>query len=410
MQKSSSIELEKERVMSRTSILIIDDEPSIREVLQEFLQDEGYEVHLSANGKDALGVFAEVRPELVVTDLHMPGISGIDVISGIRKVNKETPIIVITGYGSLDTAIDAIRLNIFDFINKPIGLKEFKATLDRAREHIETGRKIQEELSSMHEQLALTQSRLTAFMDKMAESESVALTGRLIAGVLHNLNTPLSCILGHAELLHMTQPEVRELEAIKEQAHRMAEIIHSVLKKVKHPHMRQEERLDFNQILRDEVRFLEASPYFRFEIEKEWLLTERLPHFAGIAADFDQLFGNLLRNAAEAMKDQKNKKLTLSTCYDDNELMIIIRDNGPGIPRHLQDRLFQPFFSTKTQEVGISGSLGTGLGLYSCRQIVRQYGGTIEAVSSPGQGAAFVIRLPCGSHAPEDVKTADRAR
>jgi signal transduction histidine kinase len=396
--------------MSNTSILIIDDEPLVGEVLTEFLKDEGYDVHLSADGKEALGVFQEVRPELVITDLNMPGISGIDVIRGIREMSRDTPVIVITGYGSLDTAVDAIRLNVFDFISKPIVLKELKATLGRAREHIVTARKIQEELNSVRDPLALTQIRLTEFLKKMTESESVALTGRLLAGVLHNLNSPLTCIMGHTELLQETHPDVRELEIIQKEAHKMAEIIQSVLNKVRHPHVRQEEWLDLNQILKDEVRFLEASPYFRFEIEREWLLTELLPFFRGIAADFGQVFGNLLRNAAEAVRDQETKKLILSTSYDENEITITIRDNGPGIPNHLQDRLFQPFFSTKTKVVGISGTLGTGLGLYSCQQIVQQYGGSIQVISSPEHGAVFLIRLPHPSRAPVNLRTVDHAK
>jgi DNA-binding NtrC family response regulator len=124
--------------MSTTSVLIVDDEPSIRELFREFLQNEGYEVHVSGDGEEALGIFEELRPELVVTDLNLPGTSGISVISGIRKLNRKTPIIVMTGNGSEDTATDAIRLDVFDFISKPIGLKEFRATLGRAREYVES--------------------------------------------------------------------------------------------------------------------------------------------------------------------------------------------------------------------------------------------------------------------------------
>jgi signal transduction histidine kinase len=261
----------------------------------------------------------------------------------------------------------------------------------------------------MRDQIARTQTCLTESLKKMTESESVVLTGHLMAGVLHNLNATLTYIRGHAEVLHLTHPDVQELETIQGQAHKMTEIIQSALYKVRHPRVRQEEELDLNRILRDEVRFLEATPYFQFEISRRWLLTERLPLFRGIAADFGQLFGNLLRNATEAMRDQETKRLILSTSYDEHKIAITIRDNGPGIPQHLQDRLFLPFTSSKTNLAGISDSLGTGLGLYSCQQIVQRYGGTIQVISSPGQGAAFVIHLPRPAQAPVALRTAEHA-
>ena len=131
--------------MTSTSVLIVDDEPALGEMLRQFLQDEGYDVHLAPDGEEALAIFQKVRPELVLTDINLPGISGTEVIRAVRKLNQKTPIIVITGDESQEAVIDAIRHNVFGFISKPIWLKELKATLDRARECIATARKPQEE-------------------------------------------------------------------------------------------------------------------------------------------------------------------------------------------------------------------------------------------------------------------------
>jgi signal transduction histidine kinase len=380
--------------MSQTPVLIIDDEPSIREGLKEFLEDEGYDVHLAADGGEALGIFEKVYPDLVVTDLRMPGMPGIEVISRIKELRDDTAVIVITGHGTLQSAVAAIRLKVFDFIDKPIDLDQFKSTLDRARDGLQTARKVKEEMDSLWEQLALAQSHLNEYRQKMAEVEPLALAGRLMAGLLHNLTSPLSYIKGEAELLQMIHPEVENLEKIKEQARRMTRIIRTVLKRVKKSQDRQVEWLQLNTILEEEVLFLESHPFFRHEIEKEWHLADNLPLFNGTAADFGQIFGNILRNAAEAMKGQPTRKMVLCTSYNESEIIITIRDTGPGISREIRDRMFQPFFSTKIGEVGISGSFGMGLGLYSCQQLVQQYGGSIELVSSPGQGAVFRIHLP----------------
>jgi signal transduction histidine kinase len=381
-------------MMSQTPVLIIDDEPSIREGLKEFLEDEGYDVHLAADGGEALGIFQEVYPELVVTDLRMPGMPGIEVISRIKELKNDTAVIVVTGHGTLQSAVAAIRLKVFDFIDKPIDLDQFKSTLDRARDGMLTARKVKEEMNSLWEQLALAQSHLDEYRQKMAEVEPLALAGHLVAGLLHNLTSPLSCIKGEAELLRMIHPEVENLEKIQEQARRMTQIIRTVLKKVKKSQDRQVEWLQLNTILEEEVLFLESHPFFRHEIKKEWLLADDLPLFSGNTADFGQIFGNILRNAAEAMKHQSDRKMVLRTSHNESEIIVTIQDTGPGISREIRERVFQPFFSTKIDEVGISGSFGMGLGLYSCQQLVQQYGGSIELVSSPGQGATFSIHLP----------------
>ncbi len=379
--------------MLQTPVLIVDDEPAVLEGLQEFLEDEGYDVHLSVDGSDALKTFKRIRPELVVMDLRMPGMPGMEVIRRIREINAETAVLVISGYGSPENMADAIRLNVFDFLSKPIDLGEFKAALDRARDSMQASRKVQEEAESLKQQLNGAMEYLNQYQHKIAELESLALAGRLLAGILHNLNNPLNYISGETQILQMIHPEIKNLDRIDKQVCRMAQIIRSVLRKLQNSQVRREEWLDVNQLLEEEMTFLESHPYFH-DIEKEWMLSDDLPLIRGVAADFGQILGNLLSNAAEAMKGQKEKKLTLRTNQSDSEIIIAVQDNGPGIPFDLQDRIFEPFFSTKNKEVGISGGFGMGLGLYSCRQVVRQYKGAIEVMSNPGQGTTFIIYIP----------------
>jgi signal transduction histidine kinase len=375
-------------------ILVIDDEVSVLEGLKEFLEDEGYDVHLAKNGNEGIRVFNEVRPDLVVTDLRMPGLSGMEVIRQIKTANPQTAVIVITGYGSMETAVAAIRLRVFDFIGKPIDLVELRETLDRARQSVSVARRLDQELEAQKEQLSLTRLCLNEYREKLSEVESLALAGQHLAGILHNLISPLSYIMGHAQLLRMLHPEVERLEKIEAQAVRMEKIIGTILTKLKHSRSRQRELLQLNEILKEEVSFLEAYPFFKHEVRTCLDLAHELPEFEGLAADFSQLFGNLLRNAVEALQGQPRRELIITSCHDDCRICISIEDSGSGIAEHLYERIFQPFFSTKTSSVGVSGSLGTGLGLYSCRQLVLQYGGSIEVKSEPGHGTRFTVCLP----------------
>ena len=132
--------------MPGTPILIIDDEPGILDGLREFLEDEGYEVHQALEGKEAVEAFRTVSPDLVMADLCIPGMSGIEIIGEIRKLNEYTPVIVVTGYGSFNSAIDAIRLNVFDYITKPIDLECLKDILDRAKARLRSAQEIQKEI------------------------------------------------------------------------------------------------------------------------------------------------------------------------------------------------------------------------------------------------------------------------
>lgn len=377
-----------------TPVLIIDDEVSVLEGLKEFLEDEGYQVYLATSGIEGLGIFHELRPEVVVTDLRMPGMPGIDLIREVRGINRNVAIIVITGYGSMEAAVDALRLDVFDFLGKPIDLEQFRQTLERARASMRRARAIQNETEGLRQQLAKIQVHLEDYRKKMSEVEPLALAGRMLAGVLHNLNSPLSYIMGQTQMLQLTHPEVENLEKIEEQALRMGRIISSILKRIKTSQVRDSVALQINDLLKEEVLFLESNPYFRHEVHKQWELAPDLPLITGIAADFSQVFGNLLRNAAEAMRAQSEKRIILRTWFDAAEVHIAIGDSGPGIPKDFQKVVFQPFFSTKVNEVGISGSVGLGLGLYSCEQILHHYHGRIELCSEPGRGAVFVVHLP----------------
>ncbi|MEN6438854.1 MAG: response regulator [Syntrophobacter sp.] len=380
--------------MPRTSLLLIDDERSFLEGLELFLEDEGYEVHLSRNGDEALTVFQEISPALVVTDLRMPGLSGIEVIRRMKDLKRDTLIIILTGHASLQSAVEAIRLDVFDFLSKPIDLDQFKSVLDRARENIQRARRAERERRCIRDQLAHARHHLELHKEDMEMQKMFATAGQLMPAMLHNLNNRLTLIVGETQMLKAIHPEMNAVERIDRHACFMSQIIRSFLRKVKPSTSRQETILNLNQILVEEVSFLESHPNFNRGMEKEWRLADSLPPVEGVAADFAQVFENLLFNAAEAMQEQAVKKLFLATLYSDSELRVVIGDNGPGIPAEIREHLFEPFFSTKTRNRGVSGGIGTGLGLYSCRQILREYGADIEVVSSPGQGARFEISIP----------------
>lgn len=380
--------------MTRTSILIVDDEPALVDGLTEFLEDEGFSVHQALEGRSGLGLFKSVRPEMVLTDLKMPGLLGLNLIGEIRKIDKNVPIIVITGYGTMDAAIDAIRMDVFDFITKPIDLDYLKIKLDDARVAMRASQEVQKSMTGLQEQLALVQMEWKEQMAKLSDVEPLIQTGRLLAAVLHNLNNPLTYIMGQSELLYNLHPEMENLKMIQDQAVRMRKIIGTIAKRVRVSQKRDQEWLQLNDLIREELYFLESHPYCKQDVEKEWLLDPKLPLVRAVAIDFCQVFGNLLRNAVEAMQNKSVKKLTIRSWDDSDGIHISIQDTGHGIPEHLMPRIFQPFFSTKTFDIGLAGGFGMGIGLYHCRELILQYGGAIEVKSQPNVGSVFTVHLP----------------
>ena len=100
-------------------ILVVDDEQSIRNVLSQVLKDEGFAVTEAADGEQAMAAFEEAFYPLVITDIVMPGLSGIELLEKIKKRNYETQVIIITSHASMDTAIQALRNGAYDYLFKP---------------------------------------------------------------------------------------------------------------------------------------------------------------------------------------------------------------------------------------------------------------------------------------------------
>lgn len=185
------------------TILIIDDEKNIREGLSAALELDGYSVKLAANGAEGLALIEKGDIDLVITDLRMPGVSGEEVLAKVRGESPGIPVIVLTGHGSIDTAVDAMRNGAYDFLTKPLSLDRLSLIVKRAL----AGRELEIRHSSLQQELDAKTSfesiigksnemqRIFQMVRKAADSKaSVLITGEsgtgkeLIANALHNLS------------------------------------------------------------------------------------------------------------------------------------------------------------------------------------------------------------------------------
>jgi signal transduction histidine kinase/ActR/RegA family two-component response regulator len=271
-----------------------------------------------------------------------------------------------------------------------------------------------DEIGVLSKTLDDMKTKLKASYDRILHSEKMAMMGQVVAGIAHELNNPLTIVVGNIQLMmtrELNEKNVQSLTRIKDGAERAARIVRNLL-----AFARQEKPArkptDVNVVLK---RTLELRAY-ELKVSNIEVSTEFAPQLLETTADpyqLQQVFLNLIVNAEQAMIDAHGKGLLrLSTRLEAGKILIFFSDDGPGIPRENLRRIFEPFFTTKP--VG----KGTGLGLSICQAIISEHGGTIEVESTAGRGTTFVVELPVqrwvqqpvANPAPARVETTVRKR
>ncbi len=233
--------------------------------------------------------------------------------------------------------------------------------------------------------------------EQLIQAEKLAAMGQMLAGVAHELNNPLTAILGVTELLRersgADESTKRQLELTHRQARRAARIVQNLLE-FSRPASPQKKPLDLNNILERTLQLHEHS-LRRNNIEVDFRLPGELPGVVGDANQLIQVFLNLITNAEQAIREVRDSgRIQIRAGRNGNQLTITVQDDGVGIRPEALQRIFDPFYTTKRP------GGGTGLGLSICMSIIREHGGNIEAETFPAGGSAFTIYLPVASGDP----------
>ena len=227
--------------------------------------------------------------------------------------------------------------------------------------------------------------------EQLIQAEKLAAMGQMLAGVAHELNNPLTAILGVTELLRERQGEddstKRQLELTHRQARRAARIVQNLLE-FSRPASPQKKPLDLSNLLERTLQLHEHS-LRRNNVEVDFRLQPDLPGVIGDANQLIQVFLNLITNAEQAIREVRDAgRIQIRAGRNGNQLAITVRDDGVGIRPESLPRIFDPFYTTKRP------GGGTGLGLSICMSIIREHGGNIEAETLPAGGSAFTIYMP----------------
>ena len=375
--------------MDEWTIVLIDDEPDIREVVSLVLRDAGFAVETADNGRAGVELCETLCPQIVITDIRMPGMDGIEVLEHLKKHRPDIEVIVITAFGELDLAIRALQLDASDFITKPVSDPAIHLALKRAMERYRSRQQLQD-YARFLEQENINQAKL------MHRDKLISL-GRLSASVVHEINNPLAGILNYARLMikMLKQGELDDrkrgrftshLTLVASEAERISTIVSSLLtfsRKTEFTITRisMAELVERSLVLarhRLELSGIELS----VQVDKE------IPLFNGDFNLLQQCLINLVFNAIDAMEDGGRLEVSAAFCPDSKTVSLTVRDSGTGIAPENLDRIYEPFFTTKDEGHGV------GLGLSIVFGIMERHGGSVAVDSTPGRGTAFTLEIP----------------
>lgn len=362
------------------TIVLIDDEQDIREVVGIALEDAGYRVFSAQDGLAGVKLVQEHMPQIVLTDIRMPVMDGIQVLETLKRDVPETEVIVITAFADMPLAIRALQLDASDFITKPLDHEALHLALRRAMDRYTSRKQVRDYMTLLERDIE-NQAR-------MMQQEKLMSIGRLSAGVAHEINNPLTTILTSAMLiqedLDPQDPIYAELDTISKETLRCRKIVQSLLDFARQSTPMKKDA-NINEIIIESVYLTKKQAEFS-NIKLKTILSENLPPVIVDKDQIQQTLINLILNAVEAT--ESGGAITVSTQYRHLDRMNIIKidDTGRGIPKEHLDKIFDPFFTTREN--------GTGLGLSITHSIIEQHDGRIIVDSTPGKGTCFTIMLP----------------
>lgn len=373
------------------SVLIADDSKPICSLVKSVVEGiaPGISIVIAGDGEAAYEAYCEHLPNLILIDNEMPFRSGIECTEMIRKIRTEFPprILMISSVAEKEARLAAYKAGVDDYILKPFEKLELmeKVSLSKKLLHMEYILRIDnQKLKSMVGSLDL----------ELAKSEQLALVGRNLAGIVHNLNTPLTLIKTGIELAQKGVDPEKFLNIAQNGTKQMEQIIETILGVGKKSSDLESTPQDINQILREYFEVQRVSKDF-MDIDLQVQLKE-VPKISGQYAQLSQVFSNIVNNALDAMENCTNKFLKVSTETRGLEIFVTFEDSGMGMSEDIQAKIFEPFFSTKLSEKSSRPS-GTGLGMAYCKRILESYGGSINVNSTIGMGTKFSLVFPVKS-------------
>lgn len=378
--------------------LIVDDEQSILDSVRRLCRKEDFKVYTAKSPEEALQLMQEHDIQVVLSDQRMPNASGIEFLAMLRARYPDVVRVLITGYSNVEHVVDAINQgHVYRYVAKPWDPDELRVILRQCFERWE-GR--QERATLMRE----LEQRNEELLHKNEELKTLDRVKNVFLEVVsHELNTPTAVILGYAHLLRreLAGSEnpivVKAIEGIDHGGRRLKNIAHRMFKLVDDDNT---SPLDLEAInlsdFFDEL-YTQVSPFLERRGQTLRIECDRAATVTADRGKMQDILVNLVMNAIKFSPD--GYTITLHAEVTPQHVIIAVTDDGIGISEADREQIFHPFFSTFDSQYHSSGDFefgkrGMGLGLSIARRFAEMHGGNIEASSTEGDGATFVVTLP----------------
>ncbi|HXA08463.1 MAG TPA: hybrid sensor histidine kinase/response regulator [Chthoniobacterales bacterium] len=370
-------------------VLVIDDEMGPRESLRMLLKPS-YQVHTADSVERGLQLLSEKKPDAIVMDIRMPGVTGIEGLRRIRQIDPHLSVIMLTGFGALETAKEALRLGANDYISKPFDAREMREVINRNVERTRLHRTSESAASEIKE----LNNRL---LQELAQKERLASLGQASAEFVHDIGNPLTIVWGYVQLLAKKLEESengdspngvssnKELEII-EQNVRLCRDLLTMWQSYGSVEAAPHKLISISNIVREVVASVGAMAK-EAAVELKCEVTENPCSLTGDAVQITRAIQNVIINAIQACPASKGS-VAMSCIRKDFYVDVCVADNGHGISSEQISKIFDPYFTTK------QGKSGTGLGLYITKKVVEDHNGSIKVDSTPQVGTTITIRLP----------------
>jgi len=396
---ANTITVNEKSTGTEKTILIVDDERINLELTASIFRNRGFRVLSATNALDGLELVRRENPEVALLDYMMPGVDGFDALKEIKKYFPDTFVIMITGRGSEQIAVELMKAGASDYVLKPFLNQDLLERVEKVlkvreiqvknRELLQERDRLIDEIASWNRELEKRVREKTQELQnaqrEIIQTEKMSTLGFLSAGMAHEIRNPLNSIALYVQLIKGEKDDTEKLdflEKIEFEILRIDGILRKLLDAVKRPPFQLEE-VSIEKVIDSSLEML------RSRLEMHGILVTRdfrssPPPIQADPSEIEQIFINLFINSIEEMPD--GGELTILMDQNDDRLLLRVTDTGKGIPQENLSRLFDPFFTTK--------AAGTGLGLTLVLRIVRTYRGKIDVESTEGTGTTFTISLP----------------
>ena len=365
-------------------VIVIDDELGPRASLRYLLGEE-LKVDVSDRVEGGLEKISQTKYDTIIMDIRLPSMNGIEGLAKVREIDQEVSIIMLTGYGNLETAQEAIKLGANEYVTKPFDIHRMLETVKKHAKESDLRRKrgfMLKEVQKMNDILK----------GQLEERESMASWGKASARLVHDLSSPLTAILGYSSLLlHEVQNASGSADVSMDNALAYAETLERNANYCRELAQSWKEVCKGNNSTEvfsvlDAVQKVKADIFFDDEniiIEGDNSLS-----VSGSITELSRLFQNLIRNGLEAKNEDYVEEVSVHVKVEaaDGEAIVSVTDNGCGMSQEVCQQMQQGNFTTK-------GDKGTGLGFIICRRIVEAHDGTISVNSEEGTGTTITFSL-----------------